>query len=69
MISSSFGIRKATMRIYSTGFSTRAIFRASKPCCSKSSASAVRNAWDKRFLAPLALPPVFGRPRINSLLM
>ena len=43
------------MRMYSTGFSMRAIFRASTPCCSKSSA-----ACDKRFLAPLARPPVFG---------
>src|SRR5262249_3247870 len=68
MISSSFGIRPATMRMYSTGFSMRAIFRASTPCCSKSSASAVRKACDKRFLAPLARPPVLGRPFSNNVI-
>jgi hypothetical protein len=65
-ISNSRGIRCAMTRKYSFGFSILQILIASAPCCSKSSTSAVRNAWLNLFLTPLARPPVFGRPGSNG---
>jgi hypothetical protein len=66
VMSNSLGIKCAITRKYSFGLSTRQILIASAPCCSKSSTSAVMNAWLRRFLTPLALPPVRGRPGSNG---
>src|SRR5262245_15516762 len=66
-ISNSLGNRLATMRKYSTGFSTRAIFTASSPNSSKSLAMASRSAVLMRSREPfLRPPPLPGFPFVNS---
>src|SRR5262249_16036147 len=65
-ISNSFGNRLATMRKYSTGFSTRAIFTASSPNSSKSLAIASSSAVLMRSREPFLRPPLPGWPFSNN---